>query len=260
MDLSRSSRRLASVDKRVHAARSLRNPLCDIVTSSNAIATEYLANDAGSVSLLHPLSADPVSFLPLCCKFYRFESLPVELFEWMFRLTETNMKELYTNSAWGWNGPAKRTEMSDKHSCYLCLFDGSQRQPSSSCDSPTMPCAFAHFQFDADYGREVLYCYELQIPVEYQRKNLGKLLMMLLEIIAWNCSLGHVVLTCLKQNTSSMLFYEKLGYRLDETNATDQENVCYTILSKSTRRKPDKAIEYIAERLSGCSLASTHRR
>lgn len=48
-------------------------------------------------------------------------------------------------SADGWKPNAKKRELTEKTSRYLIVFiDGK-------------PVAFSHFQFDMDYGREVLY-------------------------------------------------------------------------------------------------------
>ena len=36
------------------------------------------------------------------------------------------------------------------------------------------PIAFSHFQFDMDYGVDVIYCYELQILETWRRKGIGR--------------------------------------------------------------------------------------
>lgn len=59
----------------------------------------------------------------------------------------------YRKSDGGWKAKAKKKEMTQETSRYLIAF----------CDGK--PTAFSHFQFDMDYGREVLYW--LVLPFVY---------------------------------------------------------------------------------------------
>lgn len=67
------------------------------------------------------------------------------------------------------------------------------------------------FRFDMDYGRSVLYCYEMQVEEEFQRKGLGGFMMTALEEIAKSFGMEKLVLTLLTNNPDAKRFYDRLG-------------------------------------------------
>lgn len=69
----------------------------------------------------------------------------------------------------------------------------------------------------------------MQVESEYQRKGLGAFMMKALESIAEHFKMEKLVLTVLKNNPDACRFYDKLGYKKDETSPDDED---YEILSK----------------------------
>ncbi|OXU30472.1 hypothetical protein TSAR_013542 [Trichomalopsis sarcophagae] len=133
---------------------------------------------------------------------------------------ERNMKKLYEESSWGWNGEAKKTELTEDSAWYLIASSEGKK------------IGFSHFRFDLDDGVAVLYCYELQLELLERRKGLGRFMMQALEAIAAKNQMQKVVLTVLKHNPMALSFFYKLGYKLDSTNPPPSEEVDYVILSK----------------------------
>jgi GNAT superfamily N-acetyltransferase len=85
------------------------------------------------------------------------------------------------------------------------------------------------FRFDLDYGRSVLYTYEMQVEEKFQKKGLGSFMMESLEKMAISFTMERMVLTLLTNNPDAQRFYERLGYKVDET---DEGNEGYRIYSK----------------------------
>jgi len=93
--------------------------------------------------------------------------------------------------------------------------------------------AFTHFRFEVEVNHPILYCYELQISEEIQRKGLGKYLMNILLLLAYKFKLVKILLTVFTNNIPALDFYMKsLGFRRDETCPYEEERKCYIILSK----------------------------
>lgn len=149
---------------------------------------------------------DPLEPFPVFRKFnknglnaelsvHKVVDLEEEVKLWAFNLTKRNMQEKYTESNWTWKDSQKLEELTDESAWYLI---------AKSSDGQNL--GFSHFRFDMDYGDEVLYCYELQLEAEAQRKGLGKFMMQILELMAFTNNMKKVVLTILKLNPSSDFF------------------------------------------------------
>jgi ribosomal protein S18 acetylase RimI-like enzyme len=144
-------------------------------------------------------------------------------------LFEKNMGDLYRNSSWGLDMDEKTEELKHENARFLLLMTGDDTMGG-----------FVHFRFDYDDDehptRAVLYLYEIQIDEQYHRQGLGKKVMAVLEKIAGNAEVSHVVLTVFKANVSAINFYEKLEYAIDETDPINfNEPVDYKILSRSLK-------------------------
>ncbi|XP_003738295.1 N-alpha-acetyltransferase 40 [Galendromus occidentalis] len=145
--------------------------------------------------------------------------------EFLFGLTEKNMKDFYEKSNWGWNESQKRKELTKKTSQYLIARDPNGRI-----------VAFVHYRFDMDFDLPVLYCYEIQLIEEVQRRGLGGHLMHILYKLAERFKMKKVILTVFKHNPQALNFYQqKLKFRLDAT-APKENHIDYTILSKNVER------------------------
>ncbi|KAF5275175.1 hypothetical protein FQR65_LT04207 [Abscondita terminalis] len=181
---------------------------------------------------------DPLEPFPAFKKF-AINGLDVELFvrkvtdleepvkEWIFDLTKRNMQQIYDSCTWGWSDKKKREELMDEAAWYLIA-----RMANGKL------LGFSHFRFCIDEGIEVLYCYELQLEVNIQRKGLGKFMMQILELMAFTNSMKKVVLTILKNNDSSH-FFKTINYQLDDSSPIeddDEEEYPYEILSKINKK------------------------
>lgn len=141
-------------------------------------------------------------------------------------LFEKNMGDLYRNSSWGLNMDEKTAEMKHENARFLLLTTAEDTLGG-----------FVHFRFEYDDDerptRAVLYLYEIQMDEMYQRQGLGKKLLSVVEKIATDADVSHVVLTSFKANKDAMRFYENRGYQIDETDPENfNEPVDYKILSR----------------------------
>ncbi|KAL3285743.1 hypothetical protein HHI36_000270 [Cryptolaemus montrouzieri] len=156
----------------------------------------------------------------------RASNLESNIKEWAFNLTKKNMQYKYESCSWGWSDTKKLEELYDEAAWYLI---------AKSVDTGSL-LGFSHFRFDMDEGIEVLYCYELQLETNVQRKSLGKFMMQILELIAFKNNMRKVVLTVLKNNQYSK-FFKAINYELDESSPVDDdEDYPYEILSKINKR------------------------
>uniref|UniRef100_A0A182LW63 N-alpha-acetyltransferase 40 n=1 Tax=Anopheles culicifacies TaxID=139723 RepID=A0A182LW63_9DIPT len=158
--------------------------------------------------------------LKLQCK--RKADMDPKLLKWAFKLAERNVGPQYRACSLGWQPKIKQADLNKPWARYLVATDMTTKKPA----------AYTMFRFDLDYGRSVLYCYELQVEAEYQRKGLGAFMMKALEKMAQHFSMERVVLTVLKNNEDGMRFYRTLGYEVDEMSPDKEENAAYEIMSK----------------------------
>lgn len=152
---------------------------------------------------------------------------------WAFSLTKKNMQHKYEQCSWGWSDSKKEEELRDEAAWFLV----------AKSETTGTLLGFSHFRFDLDEGVEVLYCYELQLEPNVQRKSLGKFMMQVLELIAFKNNMRKVMLTVLKNNKFSK-FFKAINYELDETSPVgpDEDEYPYSILSKINKRLPPLGI------------------
>ncbi|CAF0766474.1 unnamed protein product [Adineta steineri] len=137
----------------------------------------------------------------------------------IIELFEINMKQLYEQSAFGYNYDEKRDELFSNQSRYLII---------SLANSVL---AFAHFRFDMDFGKRVLYLYELQVNMKYQGQGFGQSMIEQLKILCQKTQMSKIVLTVHKVNTKAYDFYmKKCQFESDITDPSD-EDVDFIILS-----------------------------
>ena len=98
----------------------------------------------------------------LAVDFYTVNQMSENLKKSLLDLLEENMKEFYESTPSGWDRLEKSVEMFDSNSRHVVLSKDGE------------PVAFSHFQFDMDYGVDVIYCYELQILETWRRKGIGR--------------------------------------------------------------------------------------
>ncbi|OQR78651.1 N-alpha-acetyltransferase 40-like [Tropilaelaps mercedesae] len=150
-----------------------------------------------------------------------------ELREFVFALTEVNMRELYEQSSWGWNESQKRKELTGKTSQYIVVKDKSKGGAI---------VGFVHFRFEMDFALPVLYCYEIQLTEEVQRRGIGAHLMDILYKLAERFRMKKILLTVFKHNSRALNFYtKKLKFRTDSTDPKENHKD-YTILFKKVEK------------------------
>lgn len=110
-------------------------------------------------------------------------SLNKDELNWAFDLAKANMEAVYDASGYGWDDDDKRSELTEEGTRFLMLRD------ESLDDKPLI--GFVHFRFtvqgevlDTMAGAPTLYIWDIHIEDEYQRKGLGKHLLIILELIA----------------------------------------------------------------------------
>lgn len=81
-----------------------------------------------------------------------------------------------------------------------------------------------------------MYVYEIQLEARCQRKGLGKLLMLLMELVAAKLQMQAVVLTVMQANTAALTLYSRLGYAR-HPSSPDEDGPGYFILHKPIRTK-----------------------
>ncbi|KAL3945028.1 MAG: hypothetical protein SGBAC_000885 [Bacillariaceae sp.] len=143
-------------------------------------------------------------------------------------LFEENMGDLYRKSSWGLNMDEKSKEFSHENARFLLLLTNANEL-----------CGFVHFRFEYDDdekpSRGVFYLYEIQISAKFRSQGIGTKVMGLIENIAIDVELPHVMLTVFRQSRAAK-FYEDLKYSIDETDPSNyNEVVDYQILSRSLK-------------------------
>lgn len=140
----------------------------------------------------------------------------------IFNLLKVNMYEFYDKSSWGWDDTKKKQEITNESAKFLLVRNKDGKI-----------VGFTHFRFEIEINHPILYCYELHIASEVQKKGVGKYLMNLLLLIAFKFKLVKIMVTVFTHNEPALDFYMKsLGFRRDETCPYEEEDKCYVILSK----------------------------
>ena len=161
--------------------------------------------------------------------------------DWMYALTETNMREMYEQT-WGWNSLEKRRELSDQNAKFVLAFTQKMKRGEEGKEAKVAlnttdddedeekPVAFAHYRFEVDDDDVAsVYIYELQVEQTMKRSGLGRVLMRACEKIGCALGLKHAALTVLKTNQAARSFYAKIGYEETDHAPVDAH---YVIMRK----------------------------
>jgi len=156
--------------------------------------------------------------LSIYCK-WKAEMDPKTL-KWAMKLAERNVSPFYRSCSIGWQPKVKQSDLNKHWARYLVAVDKAKQ-----------PVAYTMFRFDMDYGCSVLYCYELQIEKEYQRKGLGRFFINALERMARHYQMEKLILTVLSNNEDGIKFFNSMGFVTDDTSPSQPTD--YEILSKN---------------------------
>ncbi|KAJ7293650.1 acyl-CoA N-acyltransferase [Mycena rebaudengoi] len=137
----------------------------------------------------------------------------------VWRMFESNMRAMYTNSSFGWNPPEKREELFNPHSRFILVYPKDH----------SAFVAFTAFRFEHEAEEDILYCYDLHVSETARRQGLGRALMGHLESIGSSFGLERIMLTVFKVNQAALKLYEDLGFELDEDSPGDED---YKIMTK----------------------------
>ena len=85
----------------------------------------------------------------------------------------------------------------------------------------------------------MLYVYEIQVETSCQGKGLGKFLMKMIELVAFQLGMSMVMLTVMQENLAALRLYTSLGYTQYSSSPSLalQEGPGYSILHKCIRKR-----------------------
>lgn len=153
---------------------------------------------------------------------YTADNIPAEELEACFQLIEHTSSEAYQNSSIGWAPVAKKKEMRLPDMRYIVVRGGDLAStPGDDADGGKTKGPFVGFlSFMVTYedGKEVVYCYEVHIKPEAQRRGLGRWLLLAFEDIGRRVGLEQAMLTCFCSNAAAVRCYNALGYAVDESS------------------------------------------
>ena len=142
-----------------------------------------------------------------------------------FNLIKQHLSCFYETSIdYPWNEQEKKSDLKANWGRYLYVY---QQETLAG---------FLYFRFDKEESLSgwiaVMYVYELLILPDFQKKGLGKELMIKAEWIAQHMKMEKMMLTVFRSNSNALEFYRVLGYSMDEISPLDRD---YIILSKSLK-------------------------
>ncbi|KAI3875646.1 hypothetical protein MKW92_004758 [Papaver armeniacum] len=138
--------------------------------------------------------------------------------QYIQKLLKVNMEVIYGPEEWVFEKKVKRKEMVAHDAHYI--FVPEITDDATSTDHGENPfVGFVQYRFVLEEEVPVTYVYELQLEECVQGKGLGKFLMQLVEVIAYENRMSAVMLTVQKGNTLAMDFYvSKLMYSISSNS------------------------------------------
>ncbi|KAG5928447.1 hypothetical protein E4U42_000651 [Claviceps africana] len=129
-----------------------------------------------------------------------------------FEIVRETSRDDYRNSSVGWHPRAKQNEMREPEMRYILVL----RQERV--------CGFMSFMPSHDSGQAVLFCYEIHLRAELKGSGLGKQLMRLfLEAGDRMDGVSKVMLQCFVSNTHARMFYERVGFEVDDSSPRERK-------------------------------------
>ncbi|CAI5451788.1 unnamed protein product [Caenorhabditis angaria] len=147
-----------------------------------------------------------------------------EEFDWVFSLFKQNMFTMYQMSQWGWDADSKKNELRATTARYIIALNSKGEK-----------IGYTHYRFVLDHGIPALYCYEIQVIEDYQKKGVGSMLMRTLESLAEKTFMEKVLATVFAYNEKSLAFFHKNDYTSDVTCPDEDQGLDYLILSKGVQ-------------------------
>ncbi|XP_026427214.1 N-alpha-acetyltransferase 40-like [Papaver somniferum] len=133
--------------------------------------------------------------------------------QYIQKLLKVNMEAIYGPEEWVFEEKVKRREMVAHDARYIFVREITDNATSTDHGGENLFVGFVQYRFVLEEEVPVTYVYELQLEERVQGKGLGKFLMELVEIIAYENRMSAVMLTVQKGNALAMDFYvSKLMY------------------------------------------------
>lgn len=183
----------------------------------------------GNIDVSHTL---PANYL---LRFTTALGISKQDLEACFRLVERTSSADYKASSVGWSPATKREEMADGDMKYLLL---------TACDSGHNSVeyriyGFLSFMLTREDNLPVIYCYEIHLRPGLQGRGIGKRLMGIMENIGRKVGVRKTMLTVFSRNEGGRRWYQRIGYKVDESSPTPKrlrggkiKEPSYFILSK----------------------------
>ncbi|PIN21845.1 Acetyltransferase (GNAT) domain-containing protein [Handroanthus impetiginosus] len=192
--------------------------------------------------------------------------------QYIHDLLKLNMEAPY-GPEWPAEEKIKRREMVSEEARYIFVHEISnvdarnmselkdkQRTCTCSWDGPIV--GFVHYRFILEEEVPVVYVYELQLEPRAQGKGLGRFLMQLIELIAFENRMGAVMLTVQKANKLAMDFYiYKLRYVVSAVSPSRVDpllgpETSYEILCKTFDQEAQAVLEIPSKKEAPFDLLS----
>lgn len=117
--------------------------------------------------------------------------------DYVFEMAKDNMEERYDASGYGWDDEDKERELTEDGTRFLLIRDMNK----DADDENDRIIGFVHFRFsvqgdilDVMAGDTCLFIWDIHLEEEYQRKGVGKHLVMLLELIARREQMAQILI------------------------------------------------------------------
>ncbi|OBZ79159.1 N-alpha-acetyltransferase 40 [Grifola frondosa] len=137
----------------------------------------------------------------------------------LWEIWEKNMYEMYKDSSFGWDPPAKKRELFHRLARFIVVRENTRAQGSQDDGNNAVRIvAFTVFRFEYEFEENIVYCYELQVCDNVRRYGLGKYLMQQLVLIGKEWGMTKVVLTVFKANSAARNLYMTIGFEVDPTS------------------------------------------
>ena len=139
--------------------------------------------------------------------------------DWAFDLVKERMESVYDCSGYGWDDEDKRGELIEPGARFLLVFDRSESNVTQR-----ELVGFVHFRFtvqgevmDTMEGDTCIYVWDIHFEEEFQRKGLGRHLLMLLELIGSREGIKRISVPIQNSNPSASAWIHQVkGYLPDQ--------------------------------------------
>lgn len=136
--------------------------------------------------------------------------------KYCFSQVKENMEDLYDNSGYGWDDDDKRRELTEDGARFLLI----REWPEEEGQEVGNLVGFAHFRvtvtgdfMDEMTGESCLCLWDIHIEEEFQRKGLGRHIIMMLEVMARSYHIDYVVAPLMLDDEDSEAWLQSLkGY------------------------------------------------